>query len=199
MPFDAIGERYDEVFSERSAQLTNGRWVLERTASGARILDLGCGTGFPSAEQLAGAGREVIGVDNSARMLALARLRLPSVRFLHRDLRSLPTEPGSFDGVVAFFSLLMLPKHDIEATLADIARLLVPGGPFALGMVEGDLDAAPLPLFGTEVTVSAYPRDELVKVVRTAGFEVAGVDELVAELEPGQPETQLYLRATAAQ
>jgi ubiquinone/menaquinone biosynthesis C-methylase UbiE len=192
-----VGERYDDVCTERSAQLTAGQWVLEHTEDGARLLDIGCGTGYPSTAQFADAGRDVVAVDNSERMLAIARLRLPKVEFLHRDLRSLPAEPRSFDGAVAFFSLMTLAKRDIEATLAHISRLLVPGGPFALGMVEGDLDAASLPMFGTEVTVSAYSRDSLVEVVRAAGFTVAGVDAVEAELEPGRPETQLYLLAQA--
>lgn len=196
VPFDDIGERYDDELADRTAQLAAGQWVLEHTTVGDKVLDLGCGTGHPTAAQLSAAGREVTGVDNSARMLAIGRARLPDVRFVHRDVRSLAAGHGEFHAVVAFFSLLMLPRTDIEAVLADVAGLLVPGGPFVLAMVEADLDGVTGPLLGTEATFSAYPRAELVSTVQRAGFLVDGVDEAAVEFN-GQRETQLFVRAWA--
>jgi SAM-dependent methyltransferase len=62
------------------------RRVLQR--AGIRdglVVDLGCGSGVTAAE-LTAAGYEVLGVDLSAELLALARRRVPSARFVHASL-----------------------------------------------------------------------------------------------------------------
>src|SRR3954453_6805749 len=79
--FDAIGERYDDVFPHKSGQIIATQWVADRLAAGARVLDLGCGTGVPTAGMLVESGLEVIGVDVSTEMLALARRNVPTGRF----------------------------------------------------------------------------------------------------------------------
>lgn len=78
--FDAIGDRYDEAFPHKEGQVGAGDWLIESLDPGARVLDLGSGTGVPTARQLADAGFEVVGVDFSARMVALARGTSPPPR-----------------------------------------------------------------------------------------------------------------------
>ena len=75
--FDRIGEHYDEAFPHKEGQLSAGEWLLERLAPGSRVLDVGCGTGIPTARQLVDAGHHVVGVDISEEMLRLARRDVP--------------------------------------------------------------------------------------------------------------------------
>src|ERR687887_1761749 len=112
--FDLIGKRYDESFVERDVQLAEGAWLIQQLPPGARVLDLGCGSGLPTAKQLIDAGVEVVGIDESNAMLELARQQAPGGEYLHQDLRELD-QLGEFDAVVAFFALLMLPRSDIPA------------------------------------------------------------------------------------
>lgn len=195
-PFDEIGERYEAAFTQRSTQLAAGAWVIEQTSGNGRVLDLGCGGGWPTAMQLANAGLDVVGVDESEHMLSLARARVPSGDFRAGDLRRLPEDLGRFEAAVAFFSLQMLPRADLPGVLASVRKLLRSGGIFVLGMVEGDLDTQPVPFFDTSITASAYPRDELSALLRSSGYVVHSVEAVDAEVQPGVPETQLYLRAT---
>jgi ubiquinone/menaquinone biosynthesis C-methylase UbiE len=67
--FDAIGTRYDEVFPHKEGQIRTVEQLLERLPGGARVLDLGCGTGVPTARQLVDGGCGVTGVDISPVML----------------------------------------------------------------------------------------------------------------------------------
>ena len=74
------------------------------------MLDLGCGTGVPTAGMLAESGLEVVGIDVSTEMLALARRNVPTGRFVAMDVMELDDSLGRFDAACAFFSLLMLRR-----------------------------------------------------------------------------------------
>ena len=147
--FDAIGDRYDEAFPHKEGQLAAGQWLIDALPAGSRVLDLGCGTGLPTARQLAGAGFEVVGVDLSHGMVELARRYVPDATFHRLDIADLrpggPRDLGRFDAVTAFFSLLMLPRAEIPLALRTVRHILVPGGLFALSMVEADVDDFSIP------------------------------------------------------
>ncbi|WP_228771884.1 class I SAM-dependent DNA methyltransferase [Actinokineospora iranica] len=195
--FDLIGKRYDESFVERDVQIAETAWLIEHLPAGARVLDLGCGSGLPTTKQLLDAGLEVVGVDESTVMLDLAREQAPGATYLHGDLREI-SELGEFDAAVAFFALLMLSKTDIEATLRSIRATLRGPGLLVLSMVQGDFDTFPVNFLGSPTTVSAYPPDQLKQVVADAGFTDVALREFEAEAEPGRIEVQLYLRAKKA-
>jgi ubiquinone/menaquinone biosynthesis C-methylase UbiE len=197
--FDAIGERYDDVFPHKSGQIIATQWMIDRLASGARVLDLGCGTGVPTAGMFAESGLDVVGIDVSTEMLALARRNVPTGRFVAMDAMELDDTLGRFDAACAFFSLLMLPRKDIPKVLRRIRSVLEPGGLVAIGMVEGDLDYAPLSFLGQEMSVTAYPRADLEAALRADGLHVLEVD--VEEFEPASAdvpaERQIFLYCQA--
>ncbi|GGO97603.1 class I SAM-dependent DNA methyltransferase [Wenjunlia tyrosinilytica] len=176
--FDAIGDRYDEAFPHKEGQIAAGEWLLKNLPAGSRLLDLGCGTGLPTALQLAEAGHEVVGVDLSRKMIELSGRNVPDATFHHADLADLapagPLDIGRFDAVAAFFSILMLPRAEIPHALRLCHDLLNPGGLFALGMVEADLDDFSIPFIGNTIRVTGYLREDLHKLVEEAGFEVLG-------------------------
>src|SRR3954463_12225123 len=118
--FDRIGEHYDEAFPHKDEQVRAGSWLLERLPSGSRGLDAGWGTGIPTARQFADAGHKVTGVDISEEMLRLARREVPEAEFRHDDIADLDPSLGVFAAIVAFFSLLMLPRADIPSVLTKI-------------------------------------------------------------------------------
>jgi SAM-dependent methyltransferase len=193
--FDAIGERYDDAFPHKSAQIIATQWIIDRLAPGGRVLDIGCGTGVPTAGMLTESGIDVVGIDVSVEMVQLARRNVPSARFVAMDMLELDSSLGDFDAAVAFFSLLMLRRADIPLVLRRIRGALRPGGFLALSMVEGDLDYAPVPFLGQQVSVTAYPRAELAEILTAEGLEVRYLD--VEEFEPVAadvpPERQVVL------
>ncbi|WP_424889936.1 class I SAM-dependent DNA methyltransferase [Streptomyces sp. XH2] len=199
--FDAIGHRYDEAFPHKEGQLGAGAWLAAALPPGSRVLDVGCGTGLPTARQLADAGHRVVGVDLSPGMLELARDNVPKAEFHQADLAELRDgRLGVFDGVAAFFSLLMLPRAEIPHALRMLHGLLRPGGLLALSMVEADVDDYAIPFLGNTIRVSGYLRDELRQVVREAGFEVAGEHSLAYAPASTDvpPEIQLFLNLRRA-
>ena len=104
-----------------------------RLRVGHRVLDLGCGTGFPAilAAHAVGSNGSVIGLDLSEGMLAVARrkanaLGLTNIMFQNDDVTTLPFNQYSFDAVISRFCLMFLP--DIPAAVTEIARVLRSGG-----------------------------------------------------------------------
>lgn len=197
--FDAIGDRYDEAFPHKEGQIAAGGWLTASLPAGSRVLDLGCGTGLPTARDLTAAGFQVTCVDLSPGMLELARRNVPQARFVRADVADLtgggPLPQGGFAAVATFFTLLMLPRAEIPVALGTLRDLLEPGGLLALGMVEADLDDVPIPFLGNTIRVSGYLRDELRHVVTDAGFEV--IKEESYTYAPAStdvpPEEQLFL------
>ncbi|MHA6765450.1 class I SAM-dependent DNA methyltransferase [Streptacidiphilus sp. PAMC 29251] len=202
--FDAIGDRYDEAFPHKGGQTEAGEWLVESLAADSRVLDLGSGTGLPTARQLADGGLDVTGVDLSGVMVELARKNVPTATFHQLDIADVQLggtpDLGRFDAATAFFSLLMLPRAEIPTALRTIRQLLLPGGLFAFSMVEADVDDFAIPFLGNLVRVSGYLRDELRKVVEEAGFEI--VAETSYSYAPAiadvPPEEQIFLRCKVA-
>jgi SAM-dependent methyltransferase len=194
--FDAIGDRYDDVFPHKEGQLAAGAWLAGELAAGARVLDVGCGTGVPTARQLADAGHRVTGIDISPHMVELSRDNVPGAEFHLMDLADLETAGlGPFDGATAFFSLLMLPRKEIPVALRMLHGRLRPGGLLALGMVEADVDDFAIPFLGHTIRVSGYLREELRQVVCDAGFEIAGEESFAyaPASTDVSPEIQVFL------
>jgi trans-aconitate methyltransferase len=193
-PFDLIGEQYEESFTDRTAQVEAGAWIVDQLPRGARVLDLGCGSGLPTSVQFDEAGLRVVGTDESEVMLRLARQRAPRGEFLRRDMRDL-SGLGEFEAVASFFSLIMLPKADVAALLRDVQGVLTGPKLLAISTVYGNLDDFPIMFLGVPAKVTAWPTDELVDVVEQAGFDVIQTDEVEAEAEPGRMERHIFIRA----
>jgi SAM-dependent methyltransferase len=108
------------------------RWiepVLTELPEGARILDLGCGNGWPVSAALAGRFR-VTGVDLSPVQIRRARARLPEAEFIEADMTTVILPPGSFSAVLAFYSIVHVPLVEQPGLFDRIARWLAPGGLF---------------------------------------------------------------------
>jgi SAM-dependent methyltransferase len=113
-------------------------WEQDRLGltSRQRLLDVGCGSGDAALALAAGLGidGEVVGVDASHEMIAVARSRAPSagcrVRFAVGDALKLAEPDCSFDVVRSERTLQWL--SDPEAAVAEMARVLRPGGLVAL-------------------------------------------------------------------
>jgi putative AdoMet-dependent methyltransferase len=109
-------------------------------ARGERVLDIGTGLGELARRVACGRDVEVIGVDPSRAMLAGAVERLPEplrsrVRFeqLRDPFVSTPFADQSFDAVVSTFAFHHVPDEDKPRALAEISRVLKPGGRLVIG------------------------------------------------------------------
>src|SRR5689334_20422295 len=145
--FDAWSRVYDHPLVQWATYRPVHDAVLAalRPHRPASVLDLGCGTGQllqRTREDLA-PGR-LVGCDFSAGMLGQAHARVtaaPSARatplLVRGDAMRLPFRDGAFDAVVSTEAFHWFPDHD--AAIAEIHRVLVPGGTLILGFVNPPL------------------------------------------------------------
>jgi ubiquinone/menaquinone biosynthesis C-methylase UbiE len=85
----------------------------------ARTLDVACGTGYVT-EHLVG---QVVGLDQSARMLAEARRRLPDGKFVQGDALSLPFRDGAFERIFTSYFYCHLVEDERVRFLAEARRV----------------------------------------------------------------------------
>lgn len=96
--------------------------------AGMRVLELGCGPGN-DARRLLDAGFEVFAFDRQP--VSGARERAPAAHFFRADLgRPLPLRTGMFDAAIASLSLHYLPWTETLGAVAEVRRVLRPGGVF---------------------------------------------------------------------
>lgn len=124
--FDALAGRFKPTVAADDPRLVAvARRLLP--LEGRRVLDLGCGKGrFGRA--LVARGARVVGLDLSAAMLRSAE----GLERVRGSARRLPFDSGAFDRVVAVEVFEHLPPAAWDRTLAEIRRVLAPGGVLAI-------------------------------------------------------------------
>jgi demethylmenaquinone methyltransferase/2-methoxy-6-polyprenyl-1,4-benzoquinol methylase len=130
--FDRIAPVYDVMNRVMTAGLDRSwrRLTVEAVVQpGDRVLDACCGTGDLglAAEREGGI---VTGLDFSARMLERARRKSDSILWVEGDLLALPFDDASFDTATVGFGVRNV--SDLEAALAELHRVLRPGGRLAI-------------------------------------------------------------------
>jgi SAM-dependent methyltransferase len=102
---------------------------------GVSVLDLCCGVAGPGRLIVAELGCGYLGLDSSASAVEIARGLAGDLpcRFEHQEVPPLPD--GPFDVVLLLETMLAFP--DKGTLLADVARVLEPGGRFAFTLEEG--------------------------------------------------------------
>ncbi|CAK7200618.1 hypothetical protein SEUCBS139899_003316 [Sporothrix eucalyptigena] len=182
--FDSVGPAYEDAFTGLPTQAAAINWLVEQlkanpaTASGgAKIVDVGCGTGRPACSVLADAGHDVLGIDISEAMLTAARTRVPKAKFELIDVRAFiereKSNPDQLDAVTVFFSLIAgVTQDDIKAVLSGLAGLLKPGGFLVFSTVPIPVNNESIKWMGRPVVVSSLSPEEGVASVKAAGLEV---------------------------
>lgn len=172
------------------------RWFAERVDGRGTVCDLGCGPGH-IAHFLHSHGVPVCGIDLAPAMVAQAQRRYPDISFAQANMRSLPVADGTWGGIVAFYSLIHIPRSDVVAVLAELKRSLRPGGAlliaFHIGQEIVHLDA----WWDRVVAIDFvfFKIDEMRGYLVAAGFEIEAVIERAPYLGAEHPSRRAYFLA----
>src|SRR5262245_9911474 len=174
---DPLRAAYDARASWRDG-LIREPWKLaerqafrDRLAPGARLLEIGAGTGQDSA-YFQDEGLSVVAVDLSPVMVEHCRAKGIEAHVM--DFLHLHTLAGPFDAVFAMNCLLHVPNSDLPTVLGAVRTVLRPGGLFYVG-VYGGTESAEGPLANDEHTPArffSWRTDEQLLDFATASFEV---------------------------
>jgi len=137
-----------------------------RLPKNARVLDLGCGAGR-DMRALAARGFRTIGLDASFPLVELAS-EFSGCHAVEGDLRSIPFEGESLDGVWASASLLHLRRKEIPAALAEVSRVLRVGGSFFSSVKTGREEGPD----SRSRWFTYFEPDEWLSLMRGAGFAI---------------------------
>jgi len=191
---------------ERSLQVLNDHLIaLAHIEAGQRVLDIATGIGEPAvtAARRVGPGGQVVAVDQSPQMLAIARERaaalgLRNMRVLELDAEQLHLLEAPFDAALCRWGLMYLP--DLVSALQRLRRLLPPGGRVAAAVwpapsqvpmlrlpreVISQYIEVPAPPPGTPGLFSLSDAGRLEQAFTRAGFSEVRSESLQLMLELG--------------
>jgi cyclopropane fatty-acyl-phospholipid synthase-like methyltransferase len=188
-PYDAIAEQWHAYPRERTyveRVLGYVYRVLENLAAGAKVLDLGCGTGEPVARYIVEKGFRVVGVDESEKMLEIAKRVVPEAEFIHSDMVEVQLM-DKFAAAVAWDSVFHVERKYHPAVFRKLADSLETGGRLLLSAGGSGVDASMVDttsiagsevegftseMFGHTFFYSGYEPDLTRKLLEAAGFEI---------------------------
>jgi SAM-dependent methyltransferase len=165
-----------------------------RAAGGGPVADVGCGPGKVTAH-LHGLGVDAFGIDLSPGMIDVARRDHPGLRFEVGSMTDLDLPAVSLAGLLAWWSLIHIPDHEVPTVLGHFHRVLRPGGPLQLGFHVGDRSRWKTEGYGghpMKVHVHRRQPDQVATWLRDAGFEIEA--QLLLDPDEKTPGAILFAR-----
>ncbi len=195
---DAVRWLLDDQLHPGGERLTLRLAELAGAGPGARVLDVACGSGATALLLARERGCVTVGVDLGARAIERATAAAGGERasFLLGDAEALPLPDASFDVALSECSLCTFP--DKPRAIAELTRVVRPGGTIAIADVTADLDALPSALRGAAARVAcvadARSAAEYAALLCDAGCEAPAIERHDAELRAMADRVEARLR-----
>lgn len=172
-----IYERHaSDWHKNRSRQLYEQAWLnrfTENLPTKARLLDLGCGSGYPIADYFLRTGFELVGVDYAEPMIEIAKSlfpksKSPNASWVVADMRAL-SDIGMFDGIYSWDGFFHLSMIEQRALLKELAGRINPGGALLLtvGTGEGEVTGT---IAGETIYHASLSPAEYHETLKALGF-----------------------------
>ncbi|HXU40271.1 MAG TPA: methyltransferase domain-containing protein [Blastocatellia bacterium] len=196
--YDKVAAHYVErIFNELDHKPLD-RLLLDRFAESiggsGRTCDVGCGPGHVT-NYLRQRGVNVFGIDLSSAMVDQARQLCPGIEFKTGNMLSLELESESLAAIVAFYSIIHVHRDEVVNALAEMKRVLEPGGRLLLAFHIGD-EILHLDEWWEEpvsVDFVFFKPDEMRNYLERAGLEIEEVIEREPYPDVEHPSRRAYI------
>ncbi|HXT61835.1 MAG TPA: class I SAM-dependent methyltransferase [Pyrinomonadaceae bacterium] len=152
--------------------------VLDSLSPNAKVLDLGCGTGDPIARHVIDRGFRVVGVDQSQKLLDIAKTVVPEAELIHADIVDVELTEN-FAAAIAWDSVFHIPREHHRGIYRKLAGALEPGGKLLLSVGGTGAESLDSPfagltseMFGQEFFYDGYKPELARELIEAAGFEI---------------------------
>jgi SAM-dependent methyltransferase len=198
--YDTVAENYAaKYFGELEHKPLDRKlldWLVEKCAALGPICDMGCGPGQVAA-YVHSQGAAAIGIDLSPEMIRVARALNPGGNFAVGDMRRLDVPDESFGGIASFYSIIHIPRNDVQQAFNEFRRTLKPGGSALISCHIGTDDVHVDNFQESDVSFDGhfYMREEIRDMLTTAGFTVDEAIERDPYAAGEYPSRRLYVFA----
>ncbi len=164
-----------------------------------RVCDLGCGPGHVAA-YLAQRDVDVFGADLSSGQVEQARRLFPDLEFRVSDMLALDLADASLAGITALYSIVHFTPDQVERAIAEMHRVLAPGGRLMLSFHIGTESIAVDEFLDHRVSIDFmfFSVEQVIGCVRAAGFQDVTVEQRGPYPDVEAQTQRAYVRAGKA-
>jgi ubiquinone/menaquinone biosynthesis C-methylase UbiE len=168
--YDTLGEKFQKArpFFDIGKELEAFRTLLPKNA---KVLDLGCGTGVPRTKFFVDSGFNVTGIDFSEKMIKYARKNVPDATFIQQDMTTIDFPENTFDGLIACYSIIHVPREKHPLLFKTIYSILKPGGVMLISLGSKEWEGTD-EFLGTNMFWSYYSPQKSLRMIRDVGFQI---------------------------
>ena len=177
--YDKVSAEYAKQFIDELDHKPLDRQLLKRFAQSVQystdpICDIGCGPGETTRYLRDHGVENIFGMDLSPGMVAQAQQFNPDIEFRQGDMASLDAADDSWAGIVAFYSIIHIPREDVVSVLREFKRVLKPGGVLFFTFHIGQNTIFVDHWWDKEVAISFFffETDEMKGYLESVGFEI---------------------------
>lgn len=145
--------------------------LIQLLPSGAEILDVGCGSGYPNAAYLIAHGFRVTGIDASQELLKQAAKLVPAMPIIHGDMRSIDVS-NTYAAILAWDSFFHLPKLDQQYMIARFAAWLQPDGIVLFTSGDADGEVIKAEMFGELFSYYSLSPETYLQILAENNFKL---------------------------
>jgi ubiquinone/menaquinone biosynthesis C-methylase UbiE len=203
--YDRVAEDYANEFRNELNHKPFDRkmlqWLIEKVGNLGTICDMGCGPGQIAAF-LHRAEATTCGIDLSAEMVKQAQSLFPEIPFQQGNMLFLTHVPDhSFGGISAFYSIIHIPKSNVQQALRELKRVLRPGGVLLLTFHIGEQVIHRDDWWGKKVCIDFifFRTEEMKETLLAAEFKLEEVIERDPYPNVEYPSRRAYIFAHTGQ